>query len=93
MLQNRALQRRSVSAFNERKKSCVPLEQLRTQSPPIMAKEQLVTADQVQQHSEAENCRVVIDGQVWDVAEFAPEAPGRRCRSDRCSNSYFTYPS
>lgn len=41
-----------------------------------MAKEQLVTADQVQQHSEAENCWVVIDGQVWDVAEFAPEHPG-----------------
>ena len=40
-----------------------------------MAKEQLVTADQVQQHGEAENRWVAIDGQVWDMAEFAPEHP------------------
>jgi L-lactate dehydrogenase (cytochrome) len=55
-----------------------------------MAKEQLVTADLVRQHSEAENCWVVIDGQVWDVAEFTPEHLGG---ADRCSDIYFTYPS
>ena len=50
-----------------------------------MAKEQLVTADQVQQHSEAENCWVVIDGEVWDVAEFAPEHPGGAAGKTRTS--------
>jgi L-lactate dehydrogenase (cytochrome) len=56
-----------------------------------MAKEQLVTADQVQQHSEAENCWVVIDGQVWDVAEFAPEHPGGAAGKTMLEH-LFTYP-
>ena len=57
-----------------------------------MTKEQLVTADQVQQHSEAENCWVVIDGQVWDVAEFAPEPPGGAAGKTMLEH-LFTYPS
>ena len=68
MPQNMALRRRSVSTFRERQESCSPLEQLRTQSPPLWRKNS--SADQVQQHSETENCWVMIDGQVWDVAEF-----------------------
>ncbi|OCK86821.1 uncharacterized protein K441DRAFT_701717 [Cenococcum geophilum 1.58] len=41
-----------------------------------MAKEQLVTADQVQQHSEAENCWVMIDGRcgTWPNSRLSTRA-------------------
>ncbi|OCK81740.1 hypothetical protein K432DRAFT_433938 [Lepidopterella palustris CBS 459.81] len=41
-----------------------------------MAREKLVTAEEVQKHSSASDCWLVIDGHVWDFTEFAPEHPG-----------------
>lgn len=41
-----------------------------------MAKQPVITADELQKHSSAESCWLVVNGVVWDLTEFAPEHPG-----------------
>lgn len=41
-----------------------------------MAGEKLISVKEIQRHSTAEDCWVVVDGNVWDITEFAPEHPG-----------------
>ena len=35
-----------------------------------------VAAEELQKHSSQESCWLVVNGEVWDLTEFAPEHPG-----------------
>lgn len=41
-----------------------------------MAKPKLLSAQHVAAHNSIEDCWIVVDGQVWDITDFAPEHPG-----------------
>lgn len=36
----------------------------------------VISAQEIQSHNQEEDCWVVIDNQVWDITNFAPEHPG-----------------
>ncbi|KAL8684651.1 MAG: hypothetical protein Q9224_006213, partial [Gallowayella concinna] len=41
-----------------------------------MAEPKLLSTDQIAEHNNAKDLWIVVDGQVWDMTEFAPEHPG-----------------
>ncbi|KAL8686582.1 MAG: hypothetical protein Q9218_007006, partial [Villophora microphyllina] len=41
-----------------------------------MAQPKLLTTEEISKHNTADDLWIVIDGQVWDMTEFAPEHPG-----------------
>ena len=41
-----------------------------------MTEPKLLSAQQVAGHNSTHDCWIVVDGQVWDMTEFAPEHPG-----------------
>ena len=41
-----------------------------------MADQKLLSVEEISKHNTAEDCWIVVDGQVWDITEFAPEHPG-----------------
>ena len=36
----------------------------------------LLSTDEVVKHNNPEDCWLVIDDQIWDVTDFAPQHPG-----------------
>ncbi|KAL8711585.1 MAG: hypothetical protein Q9220_003995 [cf. Caloplaca sp. 1 TL-2023] len=41
-----------------------------------MAQPKLLSTEEIAKHNTAEDLWIVVDGQVWDMTEFAPEHPG-----------------
>jgi L-lactate dehydrogenase (cytochrome) len=41
-----------------------------------MVEENLFSVEEISKHNTAEDCWIVVDGNVWDITEFAPEHPG-----------------
>lgn len=41
-----------------------------------MAEPKLLSTAQITAHNSVEDCWIVVNGQVWDLTEFAPEHPG-----------------
>ncbi|KAL8953213.1 MAG: hypothetical protein Q9222_000912 [Ikaeria aurantiellina] len=41
-----------------------------------MAQPKLLSTDEITKHRTADDLWIVVDGQVWDMTEFAPEHPG-----------------
>ncbi|KAL8831179.1 MAG: hypothetical protein Q9170_005407 [Blastenia crenularia] len=41
-----------------------------------MAEPKLLSTEQIAKHNTAKDLWIVVDGQVWDLTEFAPEHPG-----------------
>ncbi|KAF2085959.1 hypothetical protein K490DRAFT_45658 [Saccharata proteae CBS 121410] len=41
-----------------------------------MAQKKLISVKDVQAHASAEDCWIVVDGNAWDLTEFAPKHPG-----------------
>ncbi|SMQ55677.1 unnamed protein product [Zymoseptoria tritici ST99CH_3D7] len=41
-----------------------------------MADGKLLSVDEISKHNTPEDCWIVVDGNVWDMTEFAPEHPG-----------------
>ncbi|KAK5077736.1 hypothetical protein LTR70_009471 [Exophiala xenobiotica] len=38
--------------------------------------ESKIAVSEIQSHNKEEDCWIVVDGQVWDITQFAPEHPG-----------------
>ena len=36
----------------------------------------LLSTEEIAKHNSIDDCWIVVDGQVWDLTEFAPEHPG-----------------
>lgn len=41
-----------------------------------MAEPRLLSTQQIAEHNNAKDLWIVVDGEVWDLTEFAPEHPG-----------------
>lgn len=41
-----------------------------------MTTPRVLSASEIQKHNSFEDCWLVIDGNVWDLTEFAPQHPG-----------------
>ncbi|CAK4011693.1 Cytochrome b2, mitochondrial [Lecanosticta acicola] len=41
-----------------------------------MATEKLLSVEEISEHNTPDDCWIVVDGNVWDLTEFAPEHPG-----------------
>lgn len=41
-----------------------------------MAEPKLLSTEEIAKHNTAKDLWIVVDGQVWDMTEFAPEHPG-----------------
>jgi L-lactate dehydrogenase (cytochrome) len=41
-----------------------------------MGKAKLLSVEEISKHNTPEDCWIVVDGNVWDMTEFAPEHPG-----------------
>ncbi|TAQ91013.1 hypothetical protein B7494_g604 [Chlorociboria aeruginascens] len=41
-----------------------------------MASARYLSADEVSAHNKPDDCWIVVEGQIWDLTEFAPEHPG-----------------
>ena len=51
-----------------------------------MAEPKLLTAQQIAAHNSIKDCWIVVDGQGWDITDFAPEHPvgaGSKCFDGR----------
>jgi L-lactate dehydrogenase (cytochrome) len=35
-----------------------------------------VTVQEIRRHASSDDCWIVVDGNVWDISEFAPHHPG-----------------
>lgn len=58
----------------ESESTVIQIEESRSQGEE--KKEKLISAESVRKHNIPEDCWLVIDGQVWDFSDFAPEHPG-----------------
>ena len=41
-----------------------------------MSEPKLLSAQEIARHNTVEDLWIVVDGQVWDMTDFAPEHPG-----------------
>lgn len=41
-----------------------------------MTAPKFVSVEEISKHNTPEDCWIVVDGNVWDLTEFAPEHPG-----------------
>lgn len=41
-----------------------------------MAEPKLLSTEEITKHNTAKDIWIVVDGQVWDLTEFAPQHPG-----------------
>jgi cytochrome b involved in lipid metabolism len=41
-----------------------------------MAEGNVISVEEISKHKTPEDCWIVVDGNVWDITEFAPEHPG-----------------
>lgn len=55
-----------------------------------MVQQRLLSTQQIAQHNNAKDCWIVVDGQVWDLTEFAPNHPGGAGSKQAVEGNYNT---
>lgn len=57
-----------------------------------MPEARLVPVAEIRKHESAESCWIVVNGNVWDLTEYAPEHPGgggSKTSARICSNKAY----
>jgi cytochrome b involved in lipid metabolism len=49
---------------------------LAPEASSVMGEAKLLSVEEISKHNTPEDCWIVVDGNVWDMTEFAPEHPG-----------------